>query len=118
LKRESSRDKKKAKKKGSPELIKILESGKRRQKDIFAIYWNAAADERKSSKLFLGVSKRTLSKAHERNRAKRIIREIYREWLRKQKKKYIIMIRIVKTPDELKTPYFKQSLEPLLGKIS
>jgi len=104
----------KRKKKGSPEVRRIFENRKKCTEGFLAAYWRFASQK---GKLYISVSKKVLPLAHERNRAKRIIRETYRLWPAGKKEKCQIMIQLREKPGALSSACFKKSLEPLLEKI-
>jgi len=105
---------------GSRRLQRILKSGKKCEKNCFAVYWSKDVESpplEKKKQLFLIVGKRALRLAHERNRAKRLIREIYRKTLKAQNTQVGIAIRVVRRPPALTTQFFRETLEPLLRKV-
>jgi ribonuclease P protein component len=110
------------KKRGSLQVQTILKAGKRIEKDFLALYWMSAGTEPEKGKekkvfppkVFLIVGKRALRLAHERNRAKRLIREICRKWRPAEEKKFQLAIRVVKEPPKLTMACFKDCLESLL----
>ena len=118
----------KPKKRGSPQLQLIFKNGKRCEKDFLALYWMRLPDkvliDRASAsekKVFLIVGKRALRLAHDRNRAKRLLRELYRAYVHAEKKKYQWAIRVARPPGALTLPRFKERfdflMEKALGKI-
>jgi len=82
------------------------------------LYWLDPQGERAVSqkKIFLVVAKRIIRLAHERNRAKRLIREICRERFRAAKTSFPVVVRVARTPEKLTMPLFKNCLDPLLEK--
>lgn len=110
--------KKKKTQKGSAEAKKIFESRRKTQQSFLITYWRLLPEgEKPKTRLFLSVSKKVFSLAHDRNRTKRLVREIYRQWGGEKKEKYQIMVRLIKTPGEMTTPCFRETLEPVFKKI-
>ena len=95
----------------------LFKTGKRAKKGFLALHWSGALAEQSGGQLYLGVSKRLLAKAVDRNRAKRIVREIVRQWLEGEKMNRNILIRLTEKPEILTTPLFRDCLLPLLSKI-
>jgi len=98
-------------------LNHLFKTGKRAKKGFLVIHWSEAFSGQPGGSLYLGVSKRLLAKAVDRNRAKRIIREIVRQWLGEKKMNRHILIRLTEKPKTLRTPLFREYLLPLLNKI-
>ena len=98
-------------------LNHLFKTGKRARKGFLAIHWSEALTGQAQGKLYLGVSKRFLAKAVDRNRAKRVVREIVRQWLKGKKMNRNILIRLTEKPAMLRTPLFRECLLPLLNKI-
>jgi len=101
----------------------IFKSGNKRSSDFLILYWRKkpASEEARqlsSKSLFTIVGKRALSQAQERNRAKRLIREIYRKWQAKEKRECYLAVRLIKRPPRLTYKTFQENLEPLLKKIA
>ena len=115
-KKTSSRAQKNRKVASGP-LNHLFKTGKRARRGFLAIHWSEVLTGQTKGKLYLGVSKRLLAKAVDRNRAKRIIREIVRKWLEGKKMNRNLLIRLAEKPASLSSLFFRESLSPLLDKI-
>jgi ribonuclease P protein component len=112
----------KKKRRASPEIETIFKSGQKTSNEVLALYWKfggsgkAGASHQKTSKPFLIVGKQALRFAHERNRAKRVLRELYQQHANDRKESCRMAIRVIKRPERLTTSCLKSYLEPLLKK--
>jgi ribonuclease P protein component len=113
----------KKKRRTSPAIETIFKSGQKASNEVLALYWRflgnekTGASSKKAPKPFLIVGKQALKFAHERNRAKRVLRELYRQYAHERKDSCQAAIRVIKRPERLTTPYLKSYLEPLLKKV-
>jgi ribonuclease P protein component len=97
-------------------VSRLLVTGRKIHNGPFSVYWSEK-ETRKAANPFLIVGKKALALASDRNRAKRLAREIYRLSPLTRGKDLLIAIRISKRPEKLTMSAFKEGLDPILERI-
>lgn len=102
------------------EFTQVLRGGKKISGKFFSLYFREATGTSESiprySRLGIVIPKRVIKKAHDRNRLKRFVREIFRLEKNRLNQPIDLVMRLHTCPEKIGFSEMKQELTDLLGK--